>query len=99
MAMPEVASRARPDGLGDEIMETQSGLLLLITAAAFGIVAAIQIIRRDRMKLSMVDHESPFAVGTEGMERCPSCGMGNLVGDRTCSACGKRLPEATQIPG
>lgn len=77
-------------------METQSGLLLLITAAAVGIVATIQILRRDRMELSAVDHESPFAVSTEGMERCPSCGMGNLVGDRTCSACGKPLPEATQ---
>ncbi len=77
-------------------METQSGLLLLITAAAVGIVATIQILRRDRMELSAVDHESPFAVSTEGMERCPSCGMGNLVGDRTCSACGKPLPEAAK---
>ena len=79
-------------------METQSGLLLLITAAAVGIVATIQILRRDRMELSAVDHESPFAVSTEGMERCPACGMGNLVGDRTCSACGKPLPEAAKAP-
>jgi len=78
-------------------MDADSGLLLLITAAAVGIVATIQILRRDRqLQLQAVDHESPFAVSTEGMERCPSCGMGNLVGDRTCSACGKPLPEAAQ---
>jgi hypothetical protein len=77
-------------------MDTQAGLLLLITAAAIGIAATIEILRRDRMTLQAVDHESPFATSTEGMERCPSCGMGNLVGDRTCSSCGKRLPEPAQ---
>jgi len=89
---------ARSSGrLRTGIMDADSGLLLLITAAAVGIVATIQILRRDRqLQLQAVDHESPFAVSTEGMERCPSCGMGNLVGDRTCSACGKPLPEAAQ---
>jgi uncharacterized protein (DUF983 family) len=36
--------------------------------------------------------ESKYATATEGMKRCPSCGVGNLVTDETCSSCGKRLP-------
>ena len=36
--------------------------------------------------------ENPFATATEGMKRCPKCGLANLVTDRTCNSCGKRLP-------
>jgi hypothetical protein len=79
-------------------METETGLLLMIGAAAVGMAATMRILLRERTMVQVVDHESPFAVSTEGMERCPACGMGNLVGDRTCSACGKPLPEAAKRP-
>jgi hypothetical protein len=39
------------------------------------------------------DVEGHSAVATEGMKRCPYCGMGNLVTDATCASCGKRLPD------
>lgn len=72
-------------------MDTQSGLLFLITAAAVGIVATLGILRRQRLQTAG-PRESPYAVSTEGMKRCPSCGTGNLVTDATCSSCGKSLP-------
>ena len=56
-----------------------------------GIVAVITILRRDRVAPEEPPAESPFAVATEGMKRCPSCGMGNLVTDDNCSNCGTRL--------
>jgi hypothetical protein len=66
---------------------------VLIAAAVIGIVAALMILRRERHKTEAVARgESPFAVATEGMKRCPSCGMGNLVTDDTCAACGAHLP-------
>lgn len=77
-------------------MQTETGLLLMIGAAAVGMAATMRILLRERTMLHAVDHESQFAVSTEGMDRCASCGMGNLVGDRTCSACGKPLPVAAQ---
>jgi hypothetical protein len=73
-------------------MDTESGLLLLIGAAAVGIVGTIGILRRERLQTESAGRESPFAVSTEGMKRCPSCGTGNLVTDATCSTCGKTLP-------
>jgi len=79
-------------------MDAYSGLLLLITAAAVGIAATIGILRRQRRQVDAVEPESPFAVSTEGMRRCPSCGMGNLVGDRTCSSCGQALPAPVAPP-
>ena len=72
-------------------MDQTTQILALIGAAALGILAAVTILRRDRG----ADHappESPYAVSTEGMKRCPSCGTGNLVTDATCSSCGRRLP-------
>lgn len=78
-------------------MDASTGLLALITCAAFGIVATLGILRRQRLGHETGRGggapESPFAVSTEGMQRCPSCGMGNLVGDSTCSGCGKALPR------
>ena len=65
----------------------------LIAAAALGIFAAAAILRRGATAggPSMAS-ESPFAAATEGsMKRCPNCGAGNLVTERTCSECGKRL--------
>jgi hypothetical protein len=73
-------------------MDATSGLLLIITAAAVGIVATINILRRDPARALAGGHENPFAMSTEGMKRCPSCGTGNLVTDATCSRCGKPLP-------
>ncbi len=73
-------------------MDTDSGLLLLVGAAAVGIVGTIGILRRERLQTEAAGRESPFAVSTEGMKRCPSCGTGNLVTDATCSTCGKTLP-------
>lgn len=73
-------------------MDQTTQLLGLIAAAAVGIIATIGILRRQRHAVEDSSRESPFAVATEGMKRCPSCGIGNLVTDATCSSCGKRLP-------
>ncbi len=56
------------------------------------VIAAILIVMRQRGEVAPKLGETPFAVSTEGMKRCPSCGMGNLVTDATCASCGKRLP-------
>ena len=64
----------------------------LLAAAALGVVAMILIIRRQRNDRADATRESPYAVSTEGMKRCPNCGFGNLVTDSTCSSCGKRVP-------
>ncbi len=72
-------------------MDQTTQILALIGAASLGILAVVTILRRDRAD----DHpppESPYAVSTEGMKRCPACGTGNLVTDATCSSCGRRLP-------
>jgi zinc-ribbon domain len=67
-------------------------LLAMIALAVIGILAVLHISRRDRSEAHVTTDESPFAVSTEGMKRCPNCGTGNLVTDSTCSNCGKRLP-------
>jgi hypothetical protein len=81
-----------PPDCGGKVMDTASGLLLMVTAAAVGIVATIGILRRQRLQLESSGRENPLAVSTEGMKRCPNCGTGNLVTDATCSNCGKALP-------
>ena len=69
-------------------------LVALVAVAAIGIVAVAAIMRRGpAAEGSGVAQESPYAASTEGMKRCPSCGVGNLVTEQTCSACGKRLPS------
>ena len=72
-------------------MDQTTQILALIGVAALGILATVIILRRDRVA-GEPPRESPYAVSTEGMKRCPSCGTGNLVTDATCSNCGKRLP-------
>ncbi len=68
-------------------------LLALGVAALLGLVSALSFLRRDQKAAAAAGPaESRFAVSTEGMKRCPSCGMGNLVSDSTCSSCRKRLP-------
>lgn len=71
--------------------QTTQGLAL-VGAAIIGIVALIGIMRRQRHQDEDASRESPFAVSSEGMKRCPSCGFGNLVTDATCTSCGRHLP-------
>jgi hypothetical protein len=73
-------------------MDQSTEILALIGVAAVGILAVVAILRRDRVAEDESSHESPFAVATEGMKRCPSCGFGNLVSDATCASCGSKLP-------
>lgn len=73
-------------------MDQQSQLIALIVSAAIGVLATYLIIRRDRKRSEDDNRESRFAVSTEGMKRCPACGMGNLVTDATCSSCRRKLP-------
>jgi hypothetical protein len=73
-------------------MDTMTGLMLVISAAAIGMVATVSILRHDRLVALAAGYESPFAAATEGMKLCPSCGIGNLVADATCASCGKPLP-------
>ena len=73
-------------------MDQTTQLLALIAAAALGIVALLGILRRQRHQVEDTDRVSPYAVSTEGMKRCPTCGFGNLVTDATCASCGHRLP-------
>ena len=73
-------------------MDQTTQILALVLIAALGIVAVVSILRRDRVKTEEATRESTYAVATEGMKRCPSCGMGNLVTDANCSSCGTRLP-------
>jgi hypothetical protein len=69
-------------------------LLVLIGAAALGLLAVLSLLRRERHEAEATagDVEGHFAVATEGMKRCPSCGTANLVADATCVSCRKRLP-------
>ena len=72
-------------------MDPTTSLALLIIAAAVGVVAVGFILRRGSASAATEPPERPFAASTEGMRRCPNCGVGNLVTDFTCSNCGKRL--------
>ena len=70
-------------------------LIALVAAAAVGMIAVLGILRRERHEAEAIAGDvdaHAFAVSTEGMKRCPYCGMGNLVTDRECASCKKRLP-------
>lgn len=73
-------------------MDQTTQLLALIIAAGIGILGTLGILRRQRHQEEEAGRENPYAVATEGMKRCPTCGLGNLVTDATCASCGKRLP-------
>ena len=73
-------------------MDQSTQLLALIVAAGIGVVATIGIMRRQRHETEDLTRENPYAVASEGMKRCPKCGFGNLVTDRDCASCGRRLP-------
>ena len=71
-------------------------LIALVGAAVLGMLAVLGILRRERheAEATIGDVEAhSFAVSTEGMKRCPYCGMGNLVTDSTCASCKKPLPR------
>ena len=72
-------------------------LIALVGAAIIGMIAVLGILRRERHEAEATlgaDVEGhSYAVATEGMKRCPNCGMGNLVTDSTCAACKKPLPR------
>ncbi len=74
-------------------MDQTTILVLLVAAAAIGVVAVLTILNRNRASAARASQESPYATSTEGMKRCPSCGVGNLVTADKCSGCGKRLPR------
>lgn len=73
-------------------MDQTTQLVALVAAALIGLTAVLVIMRRERRTVEEAERENPYAVATEGMKRCPSCGFGNLVTDATCSSCGKQLP-------
>ncbi|MEX1172720.1 MAG: hypothetical protein WEG56_08920 [Chloroflexota bacterium] len=73
-------------------MDDTTQLLALLAAAVVGIVAVMAILRRRDQDADAASRQSTYAVSTEGMKRCPSCGFGNLVSDATCASCGGRLP-------
>jgi hypothetical protein len=72
-------------------MTVEQGLLLLIAAAAVGVVAMIFVLRRQRRERESIQ-ESRFATSTEGEKRCPYCGMFNLWTARDCVSCRRKLP-------
>jgi hypothetical protein len=62
----------------------------IVVAAGIGLLAMLWILLRKRREAA--NRESPFAMSTEGMKVCPSCGRPNLWTDSTCLHCGHRLP-------
>jgi hypothetical protein len=72
-------------------MDQTTQLFALVISAVVGLLAVLAILRRERHAREDASRESPFAVSSEGMKRCPSCGTGNLVTDANCASCGKRL--------
>lgn len=70
----------------------QTLVYALLAALVVVTVATVLIIIRQRGEAPSEPTDNSFAVSTEGMKRCPNCGMGNLVTDQNCSSCGRRLP-------
>jgi hypothetical protein len=75
-------------------MATTTALILLLAAAAIGLVAVGLIIWRDRRQAAEASRESPYAPSSEGEKRCPHCGGGNLSTDDHCLYCGSKLPDS-----
>ena len=73
-------------------MDQQSAIAIVV-AAVIGVAAiAVILARRDR-EVRATTTESATAASSEGETVCPNCGMGNLVGDANCAACGVALPS------
>ena len=73
-------------------MDQATQLLLLIAAAALGILAMLVMLRRQRHDRETDDRENPYATSSEGQKRCPNCGAYNSWTDRNCVSCGRKLP-------
>jgi len=73
-------------------MDQTTILIVMVGVAVVGILATIAILNRDRVAEEEATQENLYATATEGMKRCPSCGVANLVTDDTCSSCEKPLP-------
>ena len=73
-------------------MDQTTQLLLLIAAAAVGIVATLTMLRRQRHDREEESRENPYAVSSEGQKRCPSCGAYNAWTERNCVNCHRKLP-------
>jgi uncharacterized paraquat-inducible protein A len=65
--------------------------IALVVAAVVGIVATVLILRRQRKTDEEAARENPYATSTEGVKRCPHCGMGNLWTESRCVSCGTKL--------
>ncbi len=74
-------------------MDTTTALILLL-AAAVGLIAVVLIVWRERREASDAGRESPYAASSEGEKRCPRCGGGNLWTDDHCVYCGSKLPDS-----
>ena len=75
-----------PTALGVGAMDFAT-LVVLAGAAIIGALASWAILSRRETE------ESPFAASTEGVTRCPNCGLANDVTDTTCASCGATLPS------
>ena len=73
-------------------MDQTTQLLILIVAAAVGILAMLVILRRQRRDREAATRENPYATSSEGQKRCPSCGAYNSWTDRNCVSCQRKLP-------
>ncbi|MGH2468307.1 MAG: hypothetical protein ACRDGL_11375 [Candidatus Limnocylindrales bacterium] len=58
-----------------------------------GILAIAIILARHDREAGASSAGARTAASSEGETICPSCGMGNLVGDTNCAACGASLPS------
>ena len=77
----------------------QMPLVLLVAAAAIGIVAVVAITRRSPAPGTAGSAESPFAAATEGMKRCPSCGTRHPPHFNVCPHDGSQLLESDELVG
>lgn len=65
--------------------------LLVLVVAVIVALGSVGVLRSRPGSPAMEGSDSRLAVSTEGMKVCPKCGMGNLLAERRCSACGDAL--------
>jgi hypothetical protein len=71
----------------------QMQLFAMEFAAVVGALAAFDILLGQRRGADpKPPYESPFGGSSEGMTRCPRCGMGSLWTNDRCTSCGAALP-------
>ena len=68
-------------------MDQNTLLVVLVAAAAIGLIAAALILRRRGIEENEATRESEFGVSTEGEKICPHCGGQNLWTEATCIYC------------